>query len=413
MSTMQTMSMPTVGATATTVERECETATYVPAFGYLRAWITVLVLGHHAMLAYHPYAPPVAKAMSATAPWWAAFPVIDTARWSGVAWFVGSNETFFMALMFMLSGLFVWDGLRRRGAGGYLRQRALRIGLPFAVAASVIAPLAYYPSYLQMGGAGGFAGFWNTWTHLGAWYSGPAWFLWVLLAFDLVAAGLYAVWPAAGSTIGRASGVLQRPVVAFVTLFVASACAYIALERVFGAMAWATFGPFSIQSSRVLHYFVYFMFGVGAGAVGFTGGVLEPGGPLAKRWLLWLNVAGLAFGLSAAATIVALSLKAVSLPLALLCDAVYAFASAALSFAALALFLRFARTRNVVFAELAPCAFGMYLVHYPIATILQYALLQAAMPGVAKALLVFAATVAISWGLVAMLRRVPGVARVI
>ena len=32
---------------------------YVNPIGYLRAWITVLVLGHHAVLAYHPYAPPV------------------------------------------------------------------------------------------------------------------------------------------------------------------------------------------------------------------------------------------------------------------------------------------------------------------------------------------------------------------
>lgn len=412
--TVQAVSLPAVGTAATVaVVREREAATYVPAFAYLRAWITILVLGHHAMLAYHPYAPPVGKSMTAASPWWAAFPVIDQVKWTGVAWFVGANETYFMALMFLLSGLFVWNGLERRGALGYLRQRVLRLGLPFAVAASVIAPLAYYPAYLQRGGAGGFAGYWNHWTHLGAWFSGPAWFLWVLLAFDVVAAGLYAVRPNAGEILGRLSGVLRRPAVAFLTLFGASAIAYTALERVFGPMQWSTFGPFSIQSSRVLHYLVYFLFGVGAGAVGFVGGALEPGGPLARRWFLWLNIAGTAFGLSATATIVAIMMKTVPLPVALLCDAAYAFASAALSFAALALFLRFARTRNALFAELAPCAFGMYLVHYPIANLLQYAMLQAALPAFVKALLAFAATVAISWGVVATLRRVPGVVRVL
>jgi hypothetical protein len=32
---------------------------YNLAIGYLRAFITVLVLAHHAVLAYHPFAPPV------------------------------------------------------------------------------------------------------------------------------------------------------------------------------------------------------------------------------------------------------------------------------------------------------------------------------------------------------------------
>ena len=128
---------------------------YVNPIGYLRAWITVLVLGHHAVLAYHPYAPPVPKSLLEQPHMWGAFPVVDTARWSQFPLFVTANEMYFMALMFLLSGLFTWNGLKRKGAAGYLEGRVLRLGLPFAVAAGVLAPIAYYPAYLQSGGTGG------------------------------------------------------------------------------------------------------------------------------------------------------------------------------------------------------------------------------------------------------------------
>src|SRR5215467_13007348 len=43
------------------------------------------------------------------------------------------NDTFFMALMFLLSGLFVWPSLERKGSARFLRDRTLRLGVPFAV----------------------------------------------------------------------------------------------------------------------------------------------------------------------------------------------------------------------------------------------------------------------------------------
>jgi fucose 4-O-acetylase-like acetyltransferase len=56
------------------------------------------------------------------------------------------NDGFFMALMFFISGLFVWASLRRRGAGPFIRERVIRLGVPFIVAALLIATVAYFPS---------------------------------------------------------------------------------------------------------------------------------------------------------------------------------------------------------------------------------------------------------------------------
>ena len=54
-----------------------------------------------------------------------------------------------MALMFLLSGLFVWPSLERKGGARFLRDRVLRLGVPFAVAAGILMPLAYYAANWQ------------------------------------------------------------------------------------------------------------------------------------------------------------------------------------------------------------------------------------------------------------------------
>jgi len=94
-------------------------ATYSLAIGYLRGFVTVLVLAHHAVLAYHPYAPPPAASLLTPPRLWGAFPVVDNQKWPGFSLFVGFNDTFFMALMFFLSGLFVWSSLRRKGTAAF------------------------------------------------------------------------------------------------------------------------------------------------------------------------------------------------------------------------------------------------------------------------------------------------------
>jgi hypothetical protein len=55
----------------------------------------------------------------------------------------------------------------------------------------------------------------------------------------------------------------------------------------------------------------------------------------------------------------------------------------------------------------------MYLIHYAFVSWLQYTLLRAALPAVAKGSIVFLGTVLLNWGTTAALRRIPAVARMI
>jgi peptidoglycan/LPS O-acetylase OafA/YrhL len=386
---------------------------YNVAIGYLRAFITVLVVAHHAALAYHPFAPPAPASLVAQPRWWMAFPVTDSARWSGFGLLVGFNDVFFMSLMFFLSGLFVWKSLQRKGSGGFLRDRAVRLGIPFAVAV-LVAPLAYYPAYLTTASHSGLSDFWRQWVSLGNWPAGPAWFIWVLLAFDCVAVPLFVLLPKWGETLGRMSAsAYRRPALFFVLLIFVSALAYMPMALAFTPFNWASFGPFFFQTSRILHYFAYFLLGTGVGALGIEKGLLASDGKLALRWLLWTVAALVAFWVATAITIAAFAPHSSPRLWQVLADSSFVLSCAASCFAFLALFMRFAKRRIKIWDRLTTNAYGIYLVHYAFVSWLQYALLKAALPAMAKGSMVLFGAVLLSWGTTATIRRIPAVARVI
>jgi hypothetical protein len=385
------------------------------AVGYLRAAITVLVLAHHAVIAYNPFGPPgPPSSLDVPVPMWQAFPIIDPQRWTGFGLLNSFNDMFFMALMFFLSGLFVDVSLRRKGSGPFLRDRALRLGLPFVVAAAVVAPLAYYPAYLQSGGHGGVAGYWQQWRALGNWPAGPAWFIWVLLAFGAVAAGLFRLSPRWTAALGRlASQARNRPFAFFALLVGASAAAYLPMELIFNPFRWSAFGPFTFQTSRLLFYAVYFLAGIGVGAYGLQRGLLAPDGRLARRWPAWLTAAPVVFALTLTVIVLALSPGRATRGWEIAGDLAFVLCCATSGFCFLSLFMRFAKRRSRIFDSLRDNAYGMYLIHYAFASWLQLALLRTPLGAPAKGTLAFLGTLLLSWGATAALRRLPGVARVI
>ena len=387
---------------------------YNVSIGYLRAFVTLLVLAHHAALAYHPFAPQPPASLLGVPRWWQAFPVVDSQRSMLAALFVGFNDTFFMALMFFLSGLFIWQSLKRKGTATFLRDRAVRLGLPFIAAAAVIAPLAYYPTYLQSRAAGGEVGFWHQWLSLGNWPAGPAWFIWVLLAFDAIAAAFLAFFPTWAYALGRfAAGADRRPSVFFLKLVCLSAIVYVPLAFLVSPLRWSSFGPFTFQTSRILNYLLYFLLGAGVGACRLDSGLLAPEGKLARRWPLWCFGALLAFGITSAVGIAALTTHLGSRSWEIASEFTFVLSCAASSLVFLSLFVRFATMRNRLFGSINRNAYGMYLIHYAFVSWLQYAVLKLSMPAMAKFSVVLLATVLLSWGTTLLLRRIPAVGRVI
>jgi fucose 4-O-acetylase-like acetyltransferase len=88
-----------------------------------------------------------------------------------------ATDSFFMAMFFFLSGLFVWPGIARKGPLNYLSDRLLRFGLPFVICAFTVIPIAYYAISLRHHPDIAFSEYWWKTITVGPWPSGPIWFL--------------------------------------------------------------------------------------------------------------------------------------------------------------------------------------------------------------------------------------------
>src|ERR1700730_16776683 len=175
-----------------------------------RTFLTLVVLIHHAVIPY------------------TYFGHTDPKSWLGFDAVFLATDSFFMAMFFFLSGLFVWPSLAHKAPPTFIRDRLLRLGLPFAIAAFTIIPIAYYAIALRHSPGIGFAAFWWKTITVGPWPSGPIWFVWVLLAFDLSASLLYRVSAHLVDPGNRVSlRGFEQPVVFWLTLVVVTTVVYV------------------------------------------------------------------------------------------------------------------------------------------------------------------------------------------
>jgi glucans biosynthesis protein C len=385
------------------------------AIDNLRAYVILLVLAFHSSLAYLAFLPAHPFAFAKPPFEWVAVPIIDRDRSIGLELFCAWQDVFLMTLFFFLSGLFTWPSLKRKGVAAFVGDRMQRLGLPFALVVGLLMPVAQYSTYLQTAAEPSIAAYIRAFLALPFWPSGPMWFLWLLLAADLLAAGLYILIPDWGDRLGRMAGVAEtRPVRYFAGLLTASAIAYVPLALAFTPEAWSEVGPFALQLSRPLHYAVYFFAGAGLGAFGIERGLLGPEGALVKRWRIWIGLALGTFALWLGVTaLIVESQGQAGAGLRVADDLSFVLACFGNCCGVLAVALRFAAKWRPWLDSLTQNAYGMYLVHYLFVIWLQYALLPPNLPAIIKAGTVFIGTVALSWGTTAAWRRVPPLAAAI
>jgi hypothetical protein len=288
----------------------------------------------------------------------------------------------------------------------------------------VVMPIAYYPSFVRyhLSATTDF-NFFHFWWHtltVGPWPSGSAWFLWVLLALDAIAALLWAAAPRVIEALGQTIYALRdRPLTAFAFFLVFTIIIYLPMRLIFGESAWLVPGhyPLPIQTSRILLYAGYFFAGVGVGAVSLRAGVLAENGALTKRWMVWLGVALAAYGaillLVYAHHSGVVDLNSPPLWWHTTYGLAFAMFSAAMTFAVPAVFLRLGRSSFALLDAMQPSAYGIYLLHFIPLIWLQYLVYDPAFPAFVKFAIVFAGTLSISWALTVLLRKAPVAARMI
>ena len=269
----------------------------------------------------------------------------------------------------------------------------------------VLIPIAYYPSFLRyhMPGTTDFNYFhywWRTMT-VGPWPSGQSWFLWVLLALDVIAAALLDHAPRLLRVFGLLIYSLRaRPWMAFAAFVVVSVVVYVPMRLFVGDMSWfePTAIPFPIQTSRILLYPGYFLTGVGIGVISLRAGILA-------RTVKWQNAgrSGSPLRRCSLAAILLLVFahhnwieNVASPPLCWRAGYGMAFAifSAAMAFTVLRPSRGCRASSLWLLDAMRPSAYGIFLIHYMFIIWLQYAVYDYAWPAVVKSAIVFAVTLA-------------------
>ncbi|MFY7068229.1 acyltransferase family protein [Nocardiopsis changdeensis] len=139
----------------------------------LRVALTILVVLHHAALTY------------SNIPVWFYLEPVGDASAGLLDLFIVLNQTYFMGLFFLLAGYFTPGSADRRGVRGFVRERLVRLGVPFLLFVLLVRPLLMIPPY-QDAVAQGLAGDMPFWLFaIVAYDPGPMWFVEVLLVFGL------------------------------------------------------------------------------------------------------------------------------------------------------------------------------------------------------------------------------------
>jgi glucan biosynthesis protein C len=339
----------------------------------LRLAVIVLVVFLHSALAYASFSRyDPAHYIDATAP------VVDSSRWPLLDAPIMVIDTFGMPLLFLVSGLFVFSGLDRKGSGGYFLSRVKRLGIPFVVAAFTISPIAFLPGYLRSTPDSSVP-YWIRFLTTDGWLIGAPWFLWVLLALDGIVAILHRTVPAVLDKLRR-----EPP-----PLFILLATVVV-------------FVPVVLALSPLPLFFLYFLLGMALG----SSRRLDSGWP--KYWGIWLLI-----GLFSSAADAAFGWYSAGLASRVVNGIGFAGSCAGFSLGLLGAFRRFGRGRIPVIDSLIANSFGIYLFHYPIVHWIQYALLPLAWPAQLKFCVVFLGALGLSWSVSALVRRIPAVRNII
>ncbi len=361
---------------------------------YLRSFVNMSVVAHHAALAYTTFSRfDPAHYLESSAP------VVDTVRFSLLDILVGWNDIFFMSLMFFISGLFVAPSIARKGPGRFLADRLKRLGIPFIGAAVLVSPIAFYPSWLLSDHTGR-SGFLDSFFAGGCWNSGPLWFIWVLIAFCLVVAAAFRIFPGLMKKLSWTAG---SPAGLTAVFLAATLTTAVPAKLLPWPDSIGLIGPLGLaHPSRGLLYFIWFLLGVALGGA-------DMGRSLSREnlrpWPLWLAIGASGYLVNGLSEMYSTAMSPYASNVLQITS--FALCCVFTNLAALGIARRFFRAARSVFDNLSDNAYGIYIFHYAFVTWAQYMLVGQPLPALVKFLISFLIGLAGSWALTALLSRTP------
>jgi len=357
----------------------------------LRAVAIVLVVVLHASITYMAFAPE----------WWY---VLDPHRSLLFTAIVLLVDVPLMPVLFFVAGYFALPSLQRRGPGGYVREKVVRIGIPWVVGVVFLAPLATYMTYVSRDIPMGYLEFWKTDFWGSMFQQSVYWFLGVLfLAFMLVAW----MWGTQPESVRMSEPRPKSPrVQVFVAVVAVTAAWAIVVAPSFGLDDWQRLGwLFVIQPARLAFYAAYFLLGVYAERHAWFGAAGYRPDPWPSGW--GCVIAGIVYlGFRWMGDPITFSERAVAAVL-------FAIFCLAVLIAGISVFQRAADRAGGAWRTLASNAYGIYYIHPLILYPLAYLLVDLNAPAIVKVTILIVATLVASLAVSALiLRRLPGLRRV-
>jgi glucan biosynthesis protein C len=175
-----TMTTTALSATRTVAAVQTRAATRMLFIDNLRVFLTILVILHHLMIIYTGagsflYTEGRQDTISA---------VLGT-------WFCAANQAYFMGFFLLIAAYFVPGSYDRKGAGQFLKDRLIRLGIPLIVYSWIISPLTWMViTYVTKGYLMPLSDYFPGAKFEGIIGAGPLWFVEALLIFTVV----YVAW---------------------------------------------------------------------------------------------------------------------------------------------------------------------------------------------------------------------------
>ena len=140
----------------------------------LRVFLTILVIAHHASIAY-----------GGAGDWAVSDPAVDEISPIFLTYFTAVNQSYFMSAFFLLAGYFTPRSLEKKGARSFLADRLIRLGIPLLIYTTLIINFNRWLTEVWMSG--------GSFRWMLAYEPGHLWFLQALLLFAVLYV-LYRMW---------------------------------------------------------------------------------------------------------------------------------------------------------------------------------------------------------------------------
>lgn len=253
---------------------------------YLRAFLIILVIMLHLAFTY-----------GSSINLWYYHDTTNALTAGLVTSLIGIGQAFCLGLFFLISAYFTPGAYDRKGAGPFLRDRLLRLGLPLLIYDSLINPFVVYI-------AAGFPGsYWQFYTSyllsLRGIGQGPVWFIEALLFFVI----FYALWRVCSTwwsyalprmtTPTRSINSARRhpyPTTGAMLLYIVGLALITFVIRIWLPMGW-WFQPLNLMFAEFPQYISMFILGLIAYRRGWLTRIPDAVG---KRWF-WVALIDLLF----------------------------------------------------------------------------------------------------------------------